>query len=118
MRKDSMITRKYNCVELCIANVKNDNEGKLAVINLDSGNQLPYPIISGEFYNQLKSQNIIPNDIKLRMSKYKIESANQSPIMVRGTFKYPLKFFNEDVKFIFETFLVMDNLTSDINFGK
>ena len=117
--RNSTNGNQCNCIELNITNVKNDNLIASGIINLDSGNQLLYPVMSGNFYDKLKSLEIIPSNMKITPSKYAVESANGLPLIVRGMSKYPLKFSNSpDLKFVFNRFLVMDGLTTDINFGK
>ena len=116
--ENDLESRKYNCIELNIAGVKINNPSKPVLINLDTGNQLPYPVISGEYYEQLKALKLIPSTTVLKPSKYTVEAADQSPIIVRGTIKHPLKFFNQEIKFVFSTFLIIDNLNTNINFGK
>ena len=95
MEEDKTGSRKYNCIELNVSNVKTSNPSKTVLINLDTGNQLPYPVISGEYYEQLKICQIIPNNTVLKPSKYTVEAADQSPIIVRGTIKHPLEFFSK-----------------------
>ena len=97
--KNNTQFRKHNCIELKINNIKNDNPGKTGIINLDSGNQIPYPVISDKFYEQLKSLKIIPEHIKLKKSNYNVESANQSIMKIKGILKYPLVFSNDKLKF-------------------
>ena len=117
--RDSVNGNQCNCIELNITNVKNDNLITSGIINLDSGNQLLYPVMSGNFYDKLKSLEIIPSNMNIAPSTYTVESANGLPLMVRGMSKYPLKFSNsQDLKFVFNRFLIMDGLTTDINLGK
>ena len=116
--KNNTQFRKHNCIQLKINNIKNNKPSNSGIINLDSGNQIPFPVISGKFYKQLKSLTIIPKHIKLKKSNYNVESANQSPMKISGILQYPLVFSNDNLKFTFNDFLIMDNLSTDFNFGK
>lgn len=64
------------------------------IIKLDYGNQLLYPIIPGKFYDQLKSLGIIPSNVTLGRSNSAVESANGSPLKVRGMGEYSLRYSN------------------------
>ena len=116
--KNNTQFRKHNCIQLKINNITNNKPSNSGIINLDSGNQIPFPVISGKFYKQLKSLTIIPKHIKLKKSNYNVESANQSPMKISGILQYPLVFSNDNLKFTFNDFLIMDNLSTDFNFGK
>ena len=64
--KNNTQFRKHNCIQLKINNITNNKPSNSGIINLDSGNQIPFPVISGKFYKQLKSLTIIPKHIKLK----------------------------------------------------
>ena len=92
---------KNNCINLNIADISNIKKNTIATICLDSGNQLMNPVMSGQFFDQLKDLGVIPSNVKLQSADYTVESADGSDIMIRGILKTPLKFYgNKKLTFV------------------
>lgn len=114
-----MDSSKYNCIELKVNNVKNKSQDTLAIICLDSEDQLLDPVIDGKLFDSVKTVGVIPVNTYLHKSRYSIEAADGTNIVARGILKNPLGFYgNQELGFVLNSFLVIDGLSTDMNFGK
>ena len=87
--------------------------------NIDSGNNLKYPVMSATLFEDFKQIGILPRTISLDRTSIKAAAANGRSISIKGVLNYEIKFKTEaGTDFIFNKFYVINKLANDLNLGK